>query len=201
MHPPMIMVRRWVMATPAFVLALLAGANVLAAPPGPPHPGARIVSALPAALRDPDLRPALFRTVTSYEVTAAEYRSLGLADRGRMFTDGGYKVSAVSDDRHRLALVERSCCALQEWVLFGPAVPLGADATPAGLSGVAVGGIRIGSSAESVERRFGRNGAGAAKGAAGLLRYRHARTPNCSTFYTFDLDRHRVRAISVKNAC
>jgi hypothetical protein len=197
----MMMVRRWVMATPALVLAVLAGANVSASPSAPPHAGARIVSALPAALRDPNVRPALFRTVTRYEVTPAEYRSLGLADRGRIFTDGGYKVSAVSDNRHRLALVERSCCALQEWVLFGPVVPLGADATPAGLSGVAVGGIRIGSSAESVERRFGRNRAGTTDGEGGLLRYRHARTPNCSTFYTFDVDRHRVRAISVKNAC
>jgi hypothetical protein len=187
-----------------FSYALIAALTL--APFAPGHgvsfvKGDRLVNGIPAQLRLADVRSPLFRTLTAHEVTPAEYDLLARAARGRIFlSQGYYKVSAASDSRHGLEILERSCCALVEWVLFRPARPPGAEATAADLGTVTIGGIGIGSPATLVMRRFGR--APPVRGEnSTLLRYRHDRNHDCATFYTFVVEHGRVSAISVKNAC
>jgi hypothetical protein len=184
----------------ASVFAILASADASASSI-PNNAGAELVNAIPLALRNPAVKPAMFRVTTTRAVTPAEYERLGAADRGAIVVFEGYKVSAVADVVHRLAIVERSCCGLQEWIVFSPAAPLAEKATRVKLDDVSIGGVRVGSSASLVERQFGRVGNGSAGPNVSLLRYRHARTHDCSTFYTFAVERGKVRAISVKNAC
>ncbi|HEY4438952.1 MAG TPA: hypothetical protein VGN14_00770 [Candidatus Elarobacter sp.] len=162
---------------------------------------ADITSTLPVAVRSPVLDPATFRVTTRRAVTAREYKMLGLADRGAIRPVGGYKVSVVADSRRRLALVERSCCALQEWIIFALDRPLRSLATPVTLSNIGIGGVSVGSAASLVAQQFGRAEPLTERGGDTVLRYRYNRNHDCSTFYTFVVKRGRVAAISVKNAC
>jgi hypothetical protein len=182
-------------AAVAVVLAVL-GAS---APSTAGNAPSGLTQSFPAAFRDAAVHPRLFKSVTRYEVSDAEYRSLGAADRGRIFVENGYKISSAWDRRKRLVVAERSCCSLQEWIIFAAPVPPTGAAT-VDLGAVTVGGIGIGDPVSRVERRFGRSDSEVDAGDQ-RLRYRHQRTHDCATYYTFDVHHGRVRAISVKNAC
>ncbi|MDB5071095.1 MAG: hypothetical protein JWM87_2206 [Candidatus Eremiobacteraeota bacterium] len=189
------------------LLPALGLAWALIAVSGGPPPAAgttaeHLIAALPSGIRLADVRPKLYRTVTEYALTQADHAVLGLAYRAPGYvTRDLYKVSAASDRHHHVALLERSCCALQEWILFRPAVPLGIDARDVDLSAAKVGGISLGSSPAAVMHRFGHTAPAAQNERTRLLRYRHQRNHDCATFYTFVVEDRRVAAISVKNAC
>jgi hypothetical protein len=185
----------------SMAVALILSALAATSATGEANTGAQIVGALPSTLQGAEVKPSSFKTVTPYDVRPAEYRALNVADRGRIFVWRGYKVSAVFDGRHHLMLVERSCCGLQEWIIFPSSKSLGKAAASADLSSVGVGGITIGSFAAAVRRQFGWSGEIVSNQGTRVLRYRHARSHDCSTFYTFDITGVRVSGISVKNAC
>lgn len=161
-----------------------------------------LVGAIPAVIRTPDIDMARFHVKTQHAVTPAEYRMLSPAGPIAVLRrSGGYKVSALEDRRHRFAIIERSCCALQEWIILSPARPLGPHATPATLRDVRIGGVSIGSPTSVVERQFAGSGGRQQRRDVAALRYVHQRNHDCWTFYTFVLKHQRVEAISVKNAC
>ena len=161
----------------------------------------QLTYAIPAALRRPDLKPALFRTTTRHDVTPAEYGMLALADRGKLHVVGGYKVAIVTDARHGMALIERSCCALQEWIIAHASTPPPTTAAPADLKRLAVGGVTLGTSLAQLRRSFGDADVVSIPPNWKVVRYRHVRNRDCSTFYTFVIRKSLVDAISVKNAC
>ena len=198
------MKRRATLAVMAFACGVMTNANASAPAARPGNVAKQIAAAIPAELQRADVTPKLYRTVTRHAITDEEYRILGSAygvSGSGFVTKDLYKVAAVSDGRHRIALVERSCCALQDWTLFRPAVPLGIGARDVDLSAATIGGIGLGSSAAAVLRRFGPTVPASPAGRSTLLRYRHQRNHDCATFYSFVLERDRVKAISVKNAC
>ena len=180
---------------PAAGIIVLIGC-VVAMSAGSPAPS----SDIPLAIRGPALEASLFRATTHHGLTASEYAMLRAADRGAIRVVDGYKVSVVVDQRRRLALIERSCCALQEWIVTRADSNFG-NATAVTLRDARIGGVEIGSSVSVVEQRFGWLEPSIDRGGESLLRYRHARNHDCSTFYTFGLEKGSVRAISVKNAC
>jgi hypothetical protein len=163
--------------------------------------GMDFTNAIPAVLRKPDVRRAMFRAMTARAVTPSEYKMLGAADQGRIVLVDGYKVSAVADASRRLAIIERSCCALQEWLIVPVSPNFAEHATPAKLGTASIGSVSLGSPVALVAREFGPAGASPAGGNEVVLRYRHVRNHDCSTFYTFVVSRAKVTAISVKNAC
>ncbi|GAC1616122.1 MAG: hypothetical protein NVS4B13_10090 [Candidatus Elarobacter sp.] len=191
---------REVHAARYFAVAVAIVVTGLAAPGIASNGDAEFTDRLPSVFRDASVHPSLFKTVTRYAVSDAEYHVLGTVYCGPMFVRNGYKIFSVWDQHKHVVLAARYCCALQEWMLF-PAPRALSRAVPANLAGVTVGGIGLGAPAGSVVRRFGRSDTKPRARGEYLVRYRHQQNHDCATFYTFEIDRERVRAISVKNAC
>ena len=103
--------KRSLLPTLGLACALIAVSSGTA--PAPGTTAEHLIAALPSEIRLADVRPKLYRTVTEYALTQADYGVLGLAYRAPGFmTRDLYKVSAASDSKHHAALLERSCCAL-----------------------------------------------------------------------------------------
>jgi hypothetical protein len=178
--------------------AAIATITVLFSAALPQTPSSGSQSIVPAVLTK-DLPTA--RTLpASYMLTRSETEALAVSNRGKISLHGGYKTTSAIDRKHRIALVERVCCARTEFFLFRTATPVSPDTVDASLSALGIKGITVGATDAAVIRRFGRGGVNLVDG-SGTAQFIVNWNDHCTMRYTLFLEHHLVQGISARDAC
>ncbi len=155
-------------------------------------------SAVPANLTKAVSNAAPLRP--SYMLTRTETEALAISNRGKTSLIGGYKTTSGIDLKHHIVLVERVCCARNEFFLFRGTKPVLPDTADADLQGLGIKGIAVGATDVAVLRRFGQHGLKTNDG-TGIAQYVVHWNDHCRMRYTFDIKDHVVRGMSARDAC
>ena len=155
----------------------------------------------PYALSGNNVHLTRTRVFLSDSETSALDSMMGKGSASGTFWNG-FKTLFIADRHRGLVLVDRWCCAREEWTIakFG-FIPADVASLRYRAPAISVDGIRVGSSESSVLRRFG-----AAPLRKGQLSYEdpRPRVPKgsfCVTDYVFTIAHGTVEAMDVNNSC